>query len=98
MYLFAITFSLCSIYSVHDEVKDKSFELELSWIGDITNGLHKPVPQDIFNDAEQYAKVLNYCITVLLYYCIDTNLITINIDIFSNTKLGKKFNAYSSIM
>ena len=70
MYLFAITFSLCSIYSVHDEVKDKSFELELSWIGDITNGLHKPVPQDIFNDAEQYAKVLNYCITVLLCYCV----------------------------
>ena len=26
--------SLYSIYVVHDEVKDKQFELELSWVGD----------------------------------------------------------------
>lgn len=24
----------CRIYIVHDEVKDKSFELELSWVGE----------------------------------------------------------------
>lgn len=24
----------CSIYMVHDEVKDKSFELEMSWVGE----------------------------------------------------------------
>ncbi|XP_015747573.1 PREDICTED: uncharacterized protein LOC107327342 isoform X2 [Acropora digitifera] len=28
------------IYVVHDEVKDKNFELELSWIGDVTNDKH----------------------------------------------------------
>ena len=25
---------LWSIYAVHDEVKDKAFELELSWVGE----------------------------------------------------------------
>ena len=26
-------FHPCSIHIVHDEVKDKSFELEMSWVG-----------------------------------------------------------------
>ena len=29
-----ISHLLYSIYTVHDEVKDKTFELELSWIGE----------------------------------------------------------------
>lgn len=44
------------IYIVHDEVKDKSFELELSWIGEQSNGRHERVPENIFNEAETYAK------------------------------------------
>lgn len=45
------------IYSVHDEVKDKpGFKLELSWVGKHTNGLHKFVPKDLYDEAEQYAK------------------------------------------
>ena len=28
----------CSVYIVHDEVKDKAFELELSWVGEGENG------------------------------------------------------------
>jgi len=44
------------IYTVHDEVKDKGFRLELSWIGEFTNGEHQLVPEDIYKDAEQYAK------------------------------------------
>jgi len=44
------------IYTVHDSVKDKSFELELSWVGEHTNGLHQKVPQDIHQAAEAYAK------------------------------------------
>lgn len=44
------------IYQVHDEVKDKAFRLELAWIGEFTNGQHKFVPEDIYKDAEQYAK------------------------------------------
>ncbi|XP_062905655.1 proteasome subunit alpha type-3 [Mobula hypostoma] len=44
------------IYIVHDEVKDKSFELELSWVGEITNGRHELVPKDIKEEAEKYAK------------------------------------------
>jgi 20S proteasome subunit alpha 7 len=44
------------IYIVHDEIKDKAFELELSWIGFETNGKHELVPKDLFEDAEKYAK------------------------------------------
>ena len=32
---------------VHDEVKDKMFELELSWVGEFTDGVHKRVPEDV---------------------------------------------------
>lgn len=41
---------------MHDEVKDKAFELELSWIGKETNGLHEWVPKQIFDDAVHYAQ------------------------------------------
>jgi len=44
------------IYIVHDEVKDKSFELELSWIGEHTQGRHERVPKDVYTEAETYAK------------------------------------------
>lgn len=44
------------IYAVHDAVKDKAFRLELAWIGEHTNGLHQLVPDDIYREAEQYAK------------------------------------------
>ena len=45
-----------SIYLVHDEVKDKNFELELSWVCNDSNGKHEPVPKDLFEEAEKYAK------------------------------------------
>ena len=35
------------IYMVHDEVKDKMFELELSWVGEFTNGVHQRVPTNV---------------------------------------------------
>ncbi|THH33579.1 hypothetical protein EUX98_g535 [Antrodiella citrinella] len=44
------------IHLVHDDAKEKDFELELSWIGDETNGLHLPVPKDIFEEADTKAK------------------------------------------
>jgi len=44
------------IYVVHDEVKDKAFELELSWVGAGTQGLHKMVPEAIAKEAEELAK------------------------------------------
>jgi len=44
------------IYVVHDEVKDKAFELELSWVGADTQGLHKMVPEAIGKEAEELAK------------------------------------------
>ena len=44
------------IYSVHDEVKDKAFELELSWIGKETNGLHQAVPKKLHDEAVHFAQ------------------------------------------
>ncbi|XP_065832477.1 proteasome subunit alpha type-3-like [Oscarella lobularis] len=44
------------IHFVHDEVKDKQFQLEMSWVGEVTGGKHEMVPQDILSDAEKYAK------------------------------------------
>lgn len=46
----------CSIYIVHDEVKDKHFEMELSWVSAATKGRHEKVPQDVYAEAERYAK------------------------------------------
>uniref|UniRef100_A0A8C6W591 Proteasome alpha-type subunits domain-containing protein n=1 Tax=Nannospalax galili TaxID=1026970 RepID=A0A8C6W591_NANGA len=44
------------MYIVHDEVKDKAFELELSWVGELTKGRHEIAPKDIREEAEEYAK------------------------------------------
>jgi 20S proteasome subunit alpha 7 len=44
------------IYLVHDELKDKHFELELSWVGKHTNGLHVKVPDNVQQEAEKTAK------------------------------------------
>ncbi|XP_064403650.1 proteasome subunit alpha type-3-like [Halichondria panicea] len=44
------------IYTVHDEVKDKAFELELSWVGEVSGGVHEMVPQEIREEAERLAK------------------------------------------
>ena len=45
-----------SIYLVHDDQKEKDFELEMTWIGDETKGVHLPVPKDLHNEAETKAK------------------------------------------
>jgi len=44
------------IYLVHDELKDKNFEMELSWVCAETEGRHQRVPNDIFLEAEKSAK------------------------------------------
>lgn len=44
------------VYTVHDEVKDKAFELELSWVGKDTDGFHQFVPAEIQEEAEKLAK------------------------------------------
>lgn len=44
------------IYLVHDELKDKQFELEMSWVGAHTNGKHERVPNDIKSKAEAEAR------------------------------------------
>lgn len=49
----------CSIHSVHDDVKDRDFELEMSWIGPETKYQHQLVPKELALEAENYAKVNN---------------------------------------
>ncbi|KAF9557242.1 20S proteasome subunit [Agrocybe pediades] len=44
------------IYVVHEDAKDKEFELEISWIGPESNNLHVHVPKDLFQEAESKAK------------------------------------------
>jgi 20S proteasome subunit alpha 7 len=44
------------IYSVHDEVKDKHFELELSWIGKDSEGRHELVPDALYDEAKKFAE------------------------------------------
>jgi len=44
------------IYAVHDEVKDKEFELELSWICPESNNQHEYVPAAVKANAEKFAK------------------------------------------
>jgi len=44
------------IYVVHDEVKDKNFQLELSWVGLDSNGLHQMVPKELADEVEGQAK------------------------------------------
>jgi len=44
------------IYTTHDFVKDKPFELELSWICEESKNQHERVPEEIRKEAEEYAK------------------------------------------
>merc|ERR1712216_298188 len=44
------------IHDVHDDVKDKDFELELSWICDETNGKHELVPKEVRDEISERAK------------------------------------------
>ncbi|KAJ3052730.1 hypothetical protein HK097_005790 [Rhizophlyctis rosea] len=44
------------IYTVHDDVKDKDFELELSWVCEESGGRHEFVPKDLAAEAERAAK------------------------------------------
>lgn len=44
------------IHTVHDEIKDKHFELELGWIGKATGEKFQFVPKNLFDEAEKYAK------------------------------------------
>merc|ERR1711994_664734 len=39
------------IYQLHDEVKDKPFELEMSWVCDESDRKHQLVPQTVFDEA-----------------------------------------------
>ena len=45
-----------SIHLVHEDNKEKEFELEISWIGAETQGIFLPVPKDLHQEAEEKAK------------------------------------------
>ena len=44
------------IHTVHDEAKDKPFELEMSWVCDETERRHERVPRDLVREADEAAK------------------------------------------
>jgi hypothetical protein len=55
---------LSSIYGVHDEAKDKDFELEMSWVCDESNRQHQKVSLN-FNCGEKA-------------YCFQINLLILS--------------------
>lgn len=60
LYYYPFTFPLallhCSLYSVHDDAKDKPMEIELSWVCEASGWRHQAVPKDIHTGAETWAK------------------------------------------
>jgi 20S proteasome subunit alpha 7 len=44
------------IYMLHEEGKDKPFELEMSWLCEGTGWEHKGVPRDLIQQATEWAK------------------------------------------
>ncbi|KAI3385775.1 hypothetical protein SNEBB_000414 [Seison nebaliae] len=44
------------IHTIHDDTKDKPFELEMSWVGEVTKGKHENVPQDLIDKIEVEVK------------------------------------------
>ncbi|PVU89468.1 hypothetical protein BB561_005326 [Smittium simulii] len=47
------------IHTVHDDSKDRLFELEMSWVCKESEGKFTRVPQDLYNEAVEYAKHSN---------------------------------------
>jgi len=45
-----------SIHQVHDDAKDKQFELELGWVCDESNKMFQKVPAELHAAAEAAAK------------------------------------------
>lgn len=43
------------IYKLHDDIKDKDFELEVSWICEESNREHRMIPQDLHEEAVKAA-------------------------------------------
>lgn len=46
------------LLSTRDETKDKQFELELSWVGESTNGIHKKLLQEEKKKIEEEVRRL----------------------------------------
>jgi 20S proteasome subunit alpha 7 len=44
------------IHSLHDEAKDKPFELEMSWLCEGSGWKHVGVPRDVIAEAVEWAK------------------------------------------
>ena len=47
---------MTSIHLVHEDNKEKEFELEMSWMGEETQGNFLTVPKDLRQEAEEKAK------------------------------------------
>lgn len=47
------------MFSIHDDSRDKEFELEISWICKESGGKHQHVPAELVLEAERAAKVVH---------------------------------------
>lgn len=44
------------VHALHDEAKDKPFELEMSWLCEESGWKHKGVPRDVIKESVEWAK------------------------------------------
>lgn len=51
--IFSFSIYLSSVYQVHDELKDKLFKMELSWVCDLSGYSHQIVPAAWYQKALQ---------------------------------------------
>merc|ERR1712045_816988 len=51
-------------------IQDKMCELELSWVGEFTNGVHKRVPDNVHEEAERFAKSPWKKTVILMRICL----------------------------
>jgi hypothetical protein len=58
---------LSSIYGVHDEAKDKDFELEMSWVCDESNRQHQKVSLNFNCGEKAYYFQINFLILSACY-------------------------------
>lgn len=43
---------MCSIHLVHDDNKDKDFELEMTWVCEESGWKHQSVPAELLKEAD----------------------------------------------
>ena len=66
--------NVCRIYGIHDEAKDKDFELEMSWVCDESNRLHQKVTEILRKDKLERELEKPMLLLCMSYMCVEEDL------------------------